>query len=335
MTSDDTPGPAGSNQDDSSRMVSDFWTQQHPYPALEQRSITQPMPLGRTPDRTPIGPILRDSSAYLWGRRGSGKTVVTADIIAAALQCTDTLVWTVGDERARMFLRSYVDGRVAEPPIDWVADSGEEFAAMVGVAVNIALARRAGYTDLRYEHNTNSTPVGTGHDGKPPHILIVVDDDWMLRQGAASQDIQRREDIQRLLRLARAGAITIVQSGLRATGDYTSAEALAASPVRIAMGVTDDADLHRGFGTRGGLAPLRRPTAGSGHIRTGPDALVTPFKAFYLDPERIDLIGAETASWRPRMDDLSRRAATGLYSSRWQRTGARLFPDGKQRPSSY
>lgn len=110
--------------------TTDFWRMAFPYPDdCSPRTIAEDVHLGYAPPDEggfpatgpkPVGPNLREGNTLLFGSRGSGKTIVLADLIAGALRCPDTLVWTIGDELARLFLRPALDGRIAHPAVEFL-----------------------------------------------------------------------------------------------------------------------------------------------------------------------------------------------------------------------
>lgn len=294
-----------------------------PYPAqLHAGTIGSPLPVGVVPGRT-IGPVLRRRNAYVWGLHGSGRTVLLADLVAGALQCTDTLVWLVGTGLARPFLHSFAHGDTDRPAIDWVAPDLTELRTMIDVAGDIAAGRAFDYAGLMFEHNTTTLPVGDGRNGNPPpHILIVTDTNNQFR----GFDFQKAVDDLTYLadQSGSAGAITVVHSGLRPTYEYIPPRF---GGVRIAMRPTDQDDLKTGFGCAG--LPLL-PHAGAGLIRYDYGQCPEPFQAFHLDPHRTAEIGEQTTAWRPAMDTLSRERGGAGYAGRWARTAPQLWTDPRR-----
>lgn len=307
------------------------------YPALLPRSILNAMPLGMTRDGIEIGPFFRESSCFLWGQKGSGKTGTIFDIIAGGLQCTDALVWVIdlnGGAAAKPFLRPWADGRVDRPGIDWVATTIEEVLVMSEVGLAIALDRKIHYADLKFEHNSNLMPVGTGEPGAaPPEILIVIDEGaTVLGMGGGEVTEaakQAKHNLNQIMDLARDAAVNIVFSGLRATADVADTAFKAGTSIRIGMRVTDAAELAHGFG-RYDLNPADIPEQGSGFICCGHDANeVQVFKAYFLDPKRNYDVGLTTTPWRPYMDQRGLQVGGAQYANRWRRSAPRLWAPGK------
>jgi hypothetical protein len=318
-----------------------------PYPDLQPRSILNQLPLGRTRSNKEIGPYLRESSAYLWGQKGSGKTGTIYDVIAGAMQCTDCLVWVIDLNRgnaARPFLRAWHEGRVERPCIDWVATTIVEVMEMAEVGLAIALDRKSFYADLKFEANSNLMPIGTGGPGQaPPEILIVIDEGATVLGlgGGKMTDEGRaaRESLNQIMDLARDAAVNIVFSGLRATADVADTAFMHGTAVRIGMRVTDDAELAYGFGDWK-LSGKQIPYPGSGYIRCGHDDGDTGddiqvFKAYYLDPKRMDSVGEQVTQWRPYLDERSLRTAGVIYAHRWRRSARLLWDNPPPRVYSY
>lgn len=296
----------------------DRWSKVQRYPVITERSIVNDLPIGCQPGWDPIGFNARTSSAHIWGPLGSGKTVVVADVIAGALQCPDALVWTVGVELAAAFLHPYKQGLTDRPAIDWVAASSDELVKMASAARAIAAERRAKYADLRFTANTHHTPVGDGRPGgAPPHILIVVDDEWLFRGlGEAADKVW--ETFEQITSMTAVGAVSVV---------YTSVQRRASTvpafvrdlPVRIGMRITDEVELKAAFGVELGGRAAPRPYAGTGYLRTRPDGDTQRMRALHLTPQEMHEIAVATAGWRPRMDKVSEAAAGAAYKARWDR----------------
>lgn len=312
------------------------------YPALRPRSILNPMPLGQIRSGMEIGPYFRENSAFLWGQKGSGKTVCIYCIIAGALQCTDTLVWVIdlnNGAAARPFLRGWHEGKVGRPGIDWVASTIDEVKRMAEVGERIAVDRKNFYADLKFQHNTNLMPIGNGTPGNPPpEVLIIIDEGAeVMGVGGSATDAGReaRAAMNAIMRLARDAAINIVFSGLRATSDVADTDFSNQTSIRIGMQVTDDRELAYGFGDYS-LSAREIPYKGSGFIRVGNDQPdVKVFKSFFLDPQRCYEIGMETTQWRPYLDARGQLVAGSVYANRWRRTAPQIWKDPRPEMVNY
>jgi hypothetical protein len=297
-----------------------FWKTAVPYPDVHRRSILERLPLGVLPTagHAETGAVFREHNAYVWGVHGSGRTMTLRNITAGAVQCTNSLVWTIGASLALPLLRPFGAGRVGTPCIDWVAPTLDEAYAMARTALSIALHRNRVYTELKYQHNTNLMPVGGGSAGSPPPaILIVVGHD------APSMVDRENKHLYDLLRMlddhGRDSAVRVVYSGLRAAADHMPQPAPA---IRIGMRTIDPFSMQCGFGDPD-LEPI--PHIGGGYLRADDFADTEAFKAFYLDPVRLDQIGEQTAVWRPVLDKPSWSVDAETYAFRWGRTAGELW----------
>lgn len=312
------------------------------YPACTMRSILAPLPVGIVRNGDEIGPILREHSAFLWGQKGSGKTVTVWDIIAGAIQCTDCLVWVIdlnAGAAAAPFLSGFEDGSVDRPCIDWVATEIAEVRRMAEVGLAMAVARKRHYRALKRKHNVNLMPVGNGGPGQPPPgILIVIDEgaEVLGIGGAQITDEARaaREALDAIMRLARDAAVNIVFSGLRATSDVADPAFKAGTAVRIGMRVTDAQELAYGFGDWH-LDPADIPYQGSGFICTGHAEDTKVFKGYFLDQARMEQIGIEVTDWRPFLDPFSVGVGGQVYADRWRRTAHKIFEDPRPEVVNY
>jgi hypothetical protein len=306
-----------------------------PYPTLKPRTIMNMFPIGVTRDGTPIGPLMRESSVFMVGQKGSGKTVTLQDLVAGLLQCTDVLVWGVdlnGGAAFAPFLRAWSEGKTSRPCIDWVATTTSEVKAMAQVALDIAVDRKIYYRDLKYKHDTNLMPVGNGEPGQPPPQIVILLDEGaeVMGLGGSSnpEHAEAKEALEGIMKLARDAAVNIVFCGLRATQDVASGAFKTGTEVRIGMRVSETAELAYLFNNNYGLNPAEIPYKGTGFICTGHDQKeIQVFKAYYLGPKEMYQIGYETTPWQPYMDDRGLKVAGRRYATRWQRTACYLFSD--------
>jgi S-DNA-T family DNA segregation ATPase FtsK/SpoIIIE len=306
------------------------------YPPVQQRSIMNELPLGETRRGEQIGPYFRESSAFICGQKGSGKTVTIWDIIAGAIQCTDCLVWVIdlnGGAAAAPFLSAWYEGRVDRPCIDWVATTIEEVREMAIVGKAIALDRKVHYRSLKRLFNVNLMPIGNGMADQPPPEILIVMDEGAEVMGSNSKkqgtDVAREAEstLRSIMDLARDAAVNIVFSGLRATADVVDPAFKAGTSIRIGMRVSDGPELAYLFDTYD-LDPKDIPEQGSGFICTGYDqSQIQVFKSYFLDPARMEEIGEEVTPWRPYLDARGLQIAGPRYANRWRRTARHIWED--------
>lgn len=312
------------------------------YPELMPRSILNPLPIGIDRAGVEIGPLLRESSAFVWGQKGSGKTVTVSDLIAGGIQCTNCLVWVIdlnGGSAAAPFLAGFEDGDVDRPCIDWVATDIAEVRRMAEVGLAIALDRKVYYRKLKQQQNTNLMPIGNGGPGQPPpEILIIIDEgaEVLGIGGGQITDDGRaaRVAVDSIMRLARDAAVNIIFSGLRATSDVADPAFLHGTAVRIGMRVSDQQELAYGFGDWK-LDPNEIPHQGSGFIKTSHDSDIQVFKAYFLDPNRMRDIGLACTPWRPYLDEQGVQVGGWLYADRWRRTAHKIFSKPRPEVANY
>jgi hypothetical protein len=311
------------------------------YPEIVPRSIMNPLPIGKTRSGKEIGPFFRESSAFVWGQKGSGKTVTIFDIIAGGVQCTDCLVWVIdlnGGSAAAPFLQSWYDGEVDRPCVDWVATTMAEVVDMATVGREIALDRKVYYRNLKRNADVNLMPVGNGTEGQPPpEILIVIDEGkTILSPKNVDEDTRAAQAaLMEIMDLARDAAVNIVFSGLRATADVADPAFKAGTAIRIGMRVRDSQELAYGFGDYN-LDPDEAPYQGSGFVCVGyEESSIQVFKAYYLSPHRIEVIGQKVTEWRPYLDARGLVVAGDIYADRWRRTAHRIWPDPPERVRFY
>ena len=306
-----------------------------PYPPIQQRSIMNMLPVGQTRAGTEIGLYMRETSLFLCGQKGSGKTVTIFDIISGALQMTDTLVFGIdlnGGAAFAPFLSAWHEGTVDRPCIDWVATTLEEAAIMAQVALKMALDRKVFYRPLKALHDVNLMPVGNGGPGQPPPaIMIIIDEGAQVTglEGGQLTDAGReaRKALNDLMDLARDAGVTIVFSGLRATADVSDTKFKAGTAARIGMRVSDDQELAYLFGDYS-LSGKEIPYQGSGYIRAGhDDSDVHVFKAYFMKPSLMKELGRAVTPWRPYLDVRGLQVAGQLYANRWRRTAGLLWTD--------
>lgn len=295
-----------------------------PYPQdYSPLTVNQPAPIGVLRDGTPEGPVNRQASMLLVGQRGSGKTNLMNVMLFNQCRMTDSLTFVIdlnGGGLALKWMRAWATaGKPGRPPIDWVADTPEKARAMAAALVRIAKARKVGYQDREIAANDDKLPV----DHEVPEIRVIND------EGAEIFSTRsRRKEILRLigddlietLEIARAAAVNLTTSGLRATQDVLSdPQLLKQSTFKAGMKVADDAELNYFFGYNHNASAEDAPYPGCALVRDG-DAQVHPLKVYRITPAQILEVVKATADRRPELDELSRRAAGEAYEQRWMNT---------------
>ncbi|MFJ2630862.1 hypothetical protein ACIO6U_02710 [Streptomyces sp. NPDC087422] len=301
-----------------------------PYPDdYTPLSINEPAPIGVYRDGEPAAPVMRQRSALIVGRRGSGKTNLMNVQLANQMRMTDNLAWVIdlnGGGLALPWLHAWEAlGRPGRPPIDWVADTPEKALAMAQAALRIAKARKPGYKTREIAANDDKLPV----DATVPALTLNNDEIAELFSPRARRDPVLRETgdtLVQVMEIARAAAVNILNAALRATQDVVSEpQLLKQSALRIGM-KSDEVEMNYLFGWNDKASPDEAPYPGCGFMKLEDDP-ARPVKIYRLKPDQIKNIVAGAANLRPVLDDLSVRAAGNAYTNRWDGT-EHLFGNG-------
>ena len=285
-------------------------------------SINSPAAKGIHRDGDPFAPVMRQLSALVVGRRGSGKTNLMNVMLANQARMVDNLTWVIdlnGGGLALPWLHAWhAAGRPGRPPIDWVADTPEKALAMAQAALRIAKARKPGYKAREIRANDDKLPV----DREVPAITISSDEIAELFSPKARRDPILREagdTLVQVMELARAVAVNVINAALRATQDVVSEpQLLKQAGLKIGM-KSDETEMSYLFGWSDRVSPEDAPYPGCGFCKVL-DEPARPFKAYRLKPAQIADIVAATADLHPELDELSRKAAGEDYENRWDGT---------------
>ncbi|MFJ6066559.1 hypothetical protein ACIQHU_26385 [Streptomyces tendae] len=295
-----------------------------PYPPdYSPLTVNQAAPIGVRRDGQPEGPVNRQASMLLVGQRGSGKTNLMHVMVTNNCRTTDSISWVIdlnGGGLALKWMRAWhAAGRPGRPPIDWVADTPEKAQAMAAALVRIAKARKVGYQDREIAANDDKLPV----DAEVPEIRVFNDEGAEIFSTRSRRNETLRsiaDDLVQTLEIARAAAVNLTTSGLRATQDVLSdPQILKQSTFKAGMKVADDAELNYFFGYNHNASTEDAPYPGCALVRDG-DGQVHPLKVYRLQPAQILDIVKATADRHPELDEQSRRAAGEAYEQRWMNT---------------
>ncbi|MBE4796144.1 hypothetical protein [Streptomyces caniscabiei] len=286
-------------------------------------TVNAPAPIGVLPDGTAEGPVNRQTSMLLVGRRGSGKTNLMNVMICNQCRMTDSITFVIdlnGGGLALKWMRAWhAAGRPGRPPIDWVADTPQKALAMALALVRIAKARKVGYQDREIAANDDKLPV----DHEVPEIRVFNDEGAEIFSTRSRRDETLRgiaDNLVQTLEIARAAAVNETTSGLRATQDVISdPQILKQSVFKAAMKVADDAELNYFFGYNHNASAEDAPYPGCALVRDD-EGQVHPIKVYRVKPAQLIDIVKATADRRPELDGLSRRAAGEAYEQRWMNT---------------
>lgn len=276
-------------------------------------SIWRDLTIGVNEDKTPAVVNLRQASGLIASRRGGGKTNLLKVLIENLIRCEDNLVWIAdlnGGGLAVPFMLPYVDGQVAEPPIDWVADTSEKVLVMAEVAAAIAKDRKARYAALTARADDDLLPVTRDL----PQITIIVDESAEL-----DGDPMAKKALLALLavqRIGRAEAVNVVFSALRPTQDTIPVPVRKQTALKLAGPMDDDTDLgYMMAGAKVRSADLIHP--GTFYLRRGDvGAPVRQIKVYRTTPSRIAAVVRATAGSRPKLDRAGQQVGGEAYAAR-------------------
>ncbi|MFD3416752.1 hypothetical protein [Streptomyces decoyicus] len=290
-----------------------------PFPLdLSPTSIDDEFAIGVHRDGTPALGSLAFICGLGIGDTGSGKTNTLNVINAQLLRTVDALVWhidTTGAGLSLPWLTSWaIDGTHERPVIDWTAHTSDETRAMLTMALQIIEARKRRYQQLMRKANDTKLPARVD----VPEIVIVVDETADLPGGIKQQ-------IETVMNTGRAVRVRVKVSSLRATSDSIPVPIKKRAKWRWGMYVTDPEELAYLFSGFQQVDPADAPWPGCGFNAYG-TTKPRPFKAFMLDPARMDQIAAAVSARRPVLDEISRSVPHGrYYPSRWARVLPALY----------
>lgn len=295
----------------------------HVYPdTYKQRSIYNRLPIGVLRDGTEVGIALRESSAFVFGQKRSGKTTTLYDIAAGICQCTDAMIWVIdlgGGGVALPFLYPYAQGRVRTPAVDWVATTVDEAKKMADLALAIATDRKATQGHRKLAANTNLLPLGPDL----PEIIIMIDEGRQIMGESTTmtwEAKQVRGILEDIVAVGGDSGVNVVFSGLNATQGVIDREILSHLAIRVGMRVTEGRELAYGFDADYTLNPADIPYQGAGFVKASHEEGTRVFKAYLLEPRQMGEIAVAAADWRPELDDRAKAMGGGIYADRWSRT---------------
>ncbi|MEU5869584.1 hypothetical protein ABZ815_51065 [Nonomuraea sp. NPDC047529] len=290
------------------------------YPAdYRARSILEPFALGEYRDSSPAEVMLREASALVTGKKGSGKTTTLHALTAGIGLCRDALVWHIdlnGGGMSQAWLHPWLEGDSARPAVDWAAATPQEALTIAETALAIAKDRKKSTRALKIKANSSLMPVSADL----PEIVVIVDEGAEALAPANRDPVLRdlREALEELQRIGRNEACNVVVSSLRATQDMISANIKKQSDVRVGMYVTDEEELSFLFGWNRGLSLADLPGVGCGFIQAG-QGTPRPFRSYFMRPGDIVEAAQAVARIRPELDPAARGVAGQAYSTRYGR----------------
>jgi S-DNA-T family DNA segregation ATPase FtsK/SpoIIIE len=303
-------------------------------------SINNDISLGIAADGSEVAVNLRYSCMVLIGQTDSGKSNELNVITRGIVRCTDAIEWAIdisGKGRyARPWVRAWHEGRAERPAIDWIAPTPDEAELMTLALIEVINGRTAAYQQRMAADGDDKILVAPDL----PQIMLVVDEFKTLPQSV-------KDNINTISDTGRGAGVRVVSCALEAKGPVIPRGLVVQARVRMAMRVTDEAELQYLFDSmwsRGRFDPALIPWRGSGLVAEGPVA-PEPMKGWRMDPKRIDAASIAVAPLRPDLDGISAELADtvswqirndrgeritetmdGVYENRWDRTRDIIFP---------
>lgn len=317
-----------------------------PYPdKVAKRSIYDPMLIGLSRRNVPSGPVLRERNMAIYGEGGSGKSNCGRVVLAAGMQCTDTLLCTIDMTGIRLsapLIKAYLNGEVENPGVYWVAFDEQEAYLMLRALNRGALARNNHYNDLKEAHNDDKMPCSEQY----PHFLVVCDEVKYIASREALLHLYT--EFKRITDDHRDPGIRAVILALRATDEIVRQAIEVQMHATGVLKAKSSAEYRNAFGSAGGhLTPQDAPYPGCIQMRFDSADEINPYHLYRITPERLKEIVVETASWRPTVDEITLNAMNGrdingepfddleegeldCVNGRWDRLRAHLGQRGTQ-----
>lgn len=285
----------------------------------------------------------RYNCVTLVGQTDSGKSNQLNTIIGSNAQCTDVLLVGIdisGHGRVfRPWLRAYVERRAKKPIFCQVAPNENRARLLATSLLQIVNGRTAVYADLMYAEKNDKIMVRPAL----PEIILYVDE-----FGTLPRDV--REIIGTIVDTGRGAGVRVVSCALEASESYIPRSIITQSRIRLAMRVSDEAQLQFLFDamwSRGRFDPATLVWKGSGMYADGP-SIPARFKGYRTDPTMVDAMSELYADRRPALDQASLELGdtvtveeynakgyreevtyTGVWTNAEADTYPEIFPAGK------
>lgn len=320
-----------------------------------QKSIHDPIPLGRYADNGVCVVTFREVAALLVGIKGRGKSALINTHLAHLTGCTDTVVWMMdgkGGRTARAWLAPFLEAvkqtefnsyEDARPALDWVAiakpDDMAEAEAMLR-AVNYAI-------QARYD--------GDGDKVEPtadqPAIILIVEEASVITGLGGPGATQRAKLLQNGVLQGRSEACDAMICSQRATVTaLANGDTKANLDLRYGLGVTEEMDARMIFPDNSMARSLLALGTGDEYkgvflMQAPNSSRVMPAKGFFVDPSTIYGIAKTNSQWVGRLDaktadyvheHLEAAGVPGGYYGRWERyfTATKFVPAGTRHRST-
>lgn len=292
------------------------------------RTINDPLTFGWFGDGTPAQAMIRQLCWLIVGATGVGKTTLLNRIISQLVRCTDAVVWVMDANSGALgvpWAEAFYEKKAHRPAVDWIAGDKDEIALMARAMLAIAKDRKVTGRVIKRKHNVTLLPVSPKLSA-----LIVMGDEIgeILGDGAPTDFRHIKEDIKSSVRMGRDSAIRMVLSAVRGTSDIVEPQVKKLSEVRVAMGVTDQAELDYILDYASGVKPEDIPGLGGGIVIPGRQQAARPFYGDDMLPDQVEECSIAVQDLRPGLDRDALRALAkefndegglAVYEERWNR----------------
>ena len=265
-----------------------------PWPGPSVTSVTQPVDLGPFEDATeclvPFGRL----HGIFGGTTGSGKSGGINVLMGNLVACRDVVIWGI-DLKKGMELGPWASC------IDRLATTPEEAITLLRDAVAV-LEARAALLAAAGKRTWEISPAW-------PALIIIIDEYAEL----ADETPDAMSDTDSIARLGRAVAVTLIAATQRPTQKAMGQGAVRSQmDLRICFRVREQRDvdlvlgqgmLRAGWNAHALNAPGKFLVSAPGHDKP------KPARAYLLSDQVVAETAAHYAPYRPRLDDISRRAS--------------------------
>jgi FtsK/SpoIIIE family len=265
-----------------------------PWPGPSVTSVTQPVDLGPFEDATPCLVSFARLHGIFGGTTGSGKSGGLNVLMGNLAACRDAVIWAI-DLKKGMELGPW------QSCIDRLATTPQEAITLLRDAVAVLEARAALLASVGKR----------AWDISPhwPALVIIIDEYAEL----ADEAPDAMSDTDSIARLGRAVAVTLIAATQRPTQKAMGQGAVRSQmDLRICFRVREprDVDLILGQGMlRAGWDAHNLNAPGKFLISAPGHDQPKRGRAYLLSDDAVAATAAHYAHYRPRLDDVSRRAA--------------------------